>query len=104
MRLYIVAIAFAAAGCTTKMSHPTRTAAQQQTDIKLCSVAAQRKYQLDVLAQIAAAFNCLEHKGYRRERTDVSISLHHALGVPPPPSRAAQMPKGPCQVPCRGGT
>jgi len=98
MRLLLIGLAVVAGGCTTTVSHPTRTTAQQKADIRRRGALAERRYKYDAVSMTVAAFNCLEAKGYKREGT--VAGFRRARGAAPPARRISRTP---CQVPCRGG-
>ena len=101
MRLFLLALPLLAAGCTTTVSHPTKTAQQQAADIQLCSDEAHRKYWMDALAALYSAYDCLEAKGYSRQEPSLGTELQRALGGKPPPKPGPVLP---CRVPCRSQT
>lgn len=81
-----------------QVTHPTKTAAQMQMDIDLCTKQANSDYWMDPIAAMYHAYDCLESKGYRRDSTHISSQVERALGEAP------KKPKGPslpCAVPCR---
>jgi hypothetical protein len=85
--------------CTpAKVTHPTKTPAQMQADINLCTRDANASYWMDPIAALYNAYDCLEAKGYQRDSTHISSQVEHALGEarkkPPGPAK-------PCTVPCR---
>jgi hypothetical protein len=53
---------------------------------------------MDPVAALYNAYDCLEARGYQRDRGDLAARVERALGEEPPP-RAR--PKEPCRVPCR---
>jgi hypothetical protein len=87
------------AGCAAKVTHPTKTLAEQQVDIDMCTDAANDKYWMDPVAALLNAYDCLEAKGYRRGSKDVSARLEKA--VKERPAKARPAPATPCRVPCR---
>lgn len=87
-------------GCAAQVSHPTKNVAEMQADIDLCTDEANRKYWMDPIAALYNAYDCLEAKGYRRERDDMAAKVEKALGEAP--AREEQRRRGePCKVPCR---
>jgi hypothetical protein len=100
IRLLLLGIVLVAGGCTTTVSHPTRTAAQQKADIRRCNAAAERRYKYDAISLTVAAFNCLEAKGYRREGTVPGLRKTRGASAP----AGGVTPKRPCTVPCPSGT
>lgn len=87
-----------AACAPARVSHPTKTAAQMQVDIDLCSNQAKRDYWMDPIAALYNAYDCLEAKGYERDSKHFSSKVERAFGEAP------KRPKGPavpCKVPCR---
>ena len=88
------------AACAAQVSHPTKSEPEMRADIKLCTDRANHKYWMDPIAALYNAYDCLEAKGYRRDRGDLSGQVEKAMGEsrPQPPG-----PKAPCRVPCRPG-
>ena len=85
------------AACAAKVIHPTKTAAEMQADIDLCTKQANRDYWMDPVAAMYHAYDCLEAKGYQRDSSHVSTQVEKAMGeAPKQPRRPAQ----PCAVPC----
>ncbi|HEX8583592.1 MAG TPA: hypothetical protein VF680_04205 [Allosphingosinicella sp.] len=98
----ILGLGIALAGCQAKVSHPTKTLAEQQVDIEGCSRAANDKYWMDPIAALLNAYNCLEAKGYRKGDAAVSAQVQRAVNNKPavgPPRAPGEAPK-PCRVPC----
>jgi hypothetical protein len=87
------------AGCAARVSHPTKTLAEQQVDIDVCTDAAHDKYWMDPVAALLNAYDCLEAKGYRRGNKAVAAQVEKAVKDRPP--RPGQEPAKPCRVPCR---
>lgn len=56
----------ALAGCATQVHHPTRTRAEQERDIRICSEHGKLAEPLEPLAALNVAYECLEKKGYKR--------------------------------------
>jgi len=98
----ILGVGLALAGCQAKVSHPTKTLAEQQVDIEGCSRAANDKYWMDPIAALLHAYDCLEAKGYRRGDAAVASKVEHAVNNRPgaQPAKPAEPPK-PCRVPCK---
>jgi hypothetical protein len=102
MRVLLLALPLIAGGCATKVYNPTRTLAQQRADIQFCSDEANRRFWMDSIAALYNAYDCLEARGYTREKPAFGAELERALGGPPPPKKPD--PVLPCRVPCRGRT
>jgi hypothetical protein len=84
--------------CAAQVTHPSKTPAQMQADIDLCTNQANRDYWMDPVAAMYHAYDCLEAKGYQRDSAHISTQVEKALGDAP------KKPKGPakaCAVPCR---
>ena len=103
MPIYVPRLALAAAlllgGCTAKVSHPTKTLAEQQVDIESCTDTANDKYWMDPVAALLNAYDCLEAKGYRRGNADVSARVQQAVKERRPAKQGGE-PGKPCRVPC----
>ena len=84
--------------CAAKVTHPTKTPAQMQADIDLCTTQANRDYWMDPVAAMYHAYDCLEAKGYQRDSSHISSQVEKALGEAPKKPRG---PAKPCAVPCR---
>ena len=97
----ILGLGIALAGCQAKVSHPTKTLAEQQVDIEGCSRAANDKYWMDPIAALLNAYDCLEAKGYRKGDAAVSAQVQRAVNNRPgaQPAKPGEAPK-PCRVPC----
>jgi len=53
---------------------------------------------MDPIAALYNAYDCLEAKGYQRDRRDLAAKVEQAMGE----SRGAPKgPAAPCRVPCR---
>jgi hypothetical protein len=89
------------AACTAQVSHPTKTLAEQQVDIDWCTREANHKYWMDPVAALLNAYDCLEAKGYHKERTGLEARVERALGDDRARSRNPADPARPCPVPCR---
>lgn len=55
--------------CATQVYHPTKTAAEQQRDIKTCTDHGKLSSPMEPVAALTIAYECLEQKGYQRGRT-----------------------------------
>lgn len=88
------------AACTAQVSHPTKTLAEQQVDVDLCTSQANRKYWMDPVAALLNAYDCLEAKGYRREKAGLKEQVERAAGIDRE-RRSQPQPDRPCTVPCR---
>ncbi|HEX8262285.1 MAG TPA: hypothetical protein VF547_05365 [Allosphingosinicella sp.] len=89
------------AGCTAQVSHPTKTLAEQQVDIDFCTEWANDKYWMDPVAALLNAYDCLEAKGYRKERSGLKERVERASGEDRVRRRDPRDPTRPCTVPCR---
>ena len=98
-RLFTMALAVLLAGCAARVSHPTKTLAEQQVDINMCTDAANDKYWMDPIAALYNAYDCLEARGYKRGNKDVAAKVERAVKERPP--RPGAEPPTPCKVPCR---
>ena len=88
------------AACAAQVSHPTKSEPEMRADIKLCTDQANRKYWMDPIAALYNAYDCLEARGYKRERKGLSTEVERAMGE----SRSQpRPPPAPCKVPCRPG-
>jgi hypothetical protein len=115
--LLALPLALASGGCSAKVSHPTKSLAEQQVDIDLCSDQANRKYWMDPIAALYNAYDCLEAKGYQRGDRAVAAKVEKAVAEPvgggsangsqragaasagpAAPTGAAPLP---CRVPCK---
>jgi hypothetical protein len=94
-----LAAALLLGACTAKVSHPTKTLAEQQVDIEGCTEAANDKYWMDPVAALLNAYDCLEAKGYRRGNKAVAAKVEQA--VKDRPAKRGAEPGKPCRVPCR---
>jgi hypothetical protein len=56
-------------GCATQVYHPTKTAAEQQRDIKTCTDHGKLSAPLEPVAALNIAYECLDQKGYRRGKS-----------------------------------
>lgn len=87
-------------GCTTQVSHPTKSMAEQETDIDRCTREANRKYWMDPVAGLLNAYDCLEAMGYRKEKAGLKAQVERALSLDRGRRDPAE-PAKPCSVPCR---
>jgi hypothetical protein len=87
------------AACTAQVSHPTKTLAEQQADVGLCTREANHKYWMDPVAALLNAYDCLEAKGYRKESLEDQVE--RAAGEDRVRRRNRGEPQKPCAVPCR---
>jgi hypothetical protein len=87
--------------CTAQVSHPTKTLAEQQVDVDSCTREANSKYWMDPVAALLNAYDCLEAKGYRKERSGFEEQVKHAVGEDRVRRRDPSDPTRPCAVPCR---
>ena len=101
MKLALSALlAIGLAACTAQVSHPTKTLAEQQVDVELCTRDANRRYWMDPIAALLNAYDCLGSKGYRKER--LKDQVERAAGEDRVRRRNRGEPQKPCAVPCRG--
>jgi hypothetical protein len=90
------------AACTAQVSHPTKSLAEQQTDIDHCTREANHKYWMDPVAALLRAYDCLEVKGYRKEKSGFKAQVKSALDLDRSRGRRDPgEPAKPCAVPCR---
>lgn len=97
-------IAAAVPACTATVYHPTKSGAEMQADVRLCTRDANHRYWMDPVAALYHAYDCLEAKGYSRNEHDFAARVERALGErddPAPAAKAAAGPVRPCAVPCR---
>ena len=73
MKLWLL-FPLALGGCATQVYHPTRTRAEQERDIQICSEHAKLTEPLEPIAALSVAYECLEKKGYKRGRMKAAIS------------------------------
>lgn len=95
-------VLLALAACTAQVSHPTKTLAEQQVDVDSCTRDANRKYWMDPVAALLNAYDCLEAKGYRKEKSGLKAQVERAAGEDRVRRRSRGEPQKPCAVPCRG--
>ena len=100
--LSVLAAALLLGGCTARVSHPTKTLAEQQVDIEACSDSANHKYWMDPVAALLNAYDCLEAKGYRRGNAAVASQVQKAVKDRRPTEQGGP-PRQPCRVPCTAG-
>lgn len=102
IRAFTLGLTMALGGCAAKVSHPTKTLAEQQVDIDLCTDQANGKYWMDPVAALLNAYDCLDAKGYKRGEAGMAAKVKQGMDAssrrsgPPAPAEA---PK-PCRVPC----
>ncbi|MEA3064478.1 MAG: hypothetical protein QOJ27_917 [Sphingomonadales bacterium] len=89
------------AACTAQVSHPTKTLAEQQVDIDFCTREANHKYWMDPVAALLNAYDCLEAKGYRKEKSGFEAQVERAASADRVRRRDPADPTRPCTVPCR---
>jgi hypothetical protein len=89
------------AACTAQVSHPTKTLAEQQVDVDRCTREANHKYWMDPVAALLNAYDCLEAKGYRKERSGLEAQVERAAGEDRVRRKNRGEPQQPCAVPCR---
>jgi hypothetical protein len=94
-------LALLAAGCTAQVSHPTKTLAEQQVDIDHCTEWANSKYWMDPVAALLNAYDCLEARGYKKERSGLQAKVERAAGEDRERRRDPNNPTRPCTIPCR---
>ena len=97
-------IAAAVPACTATVYHPTKSGAEMDADVGVCTREANRRYWMDPIAALYNAYDCLEAKGYSRSERDFATRVERAMGErDPPASKAKAEPQRrvPCQVPCR---
>jgi hypothetical protein len=94
-------VALAAAACTAQVSHPTKTLAEQQADVSLCTREANHKYWMDPVAALLNAYDCLEAKGYKKEKSGLEEQVQRAAGEDRDRRRDRGEPQEPCAVPCK---
>ena len=87
------------AACAAQVTHPTKSPAQMQADIDICTEQANRAYWMDPVAAMYHAYDCLEAKGYQRDGKHFSAQVEKALGEAP--KKKPQGPAKPCAVPCK---
>jgi hypothetical protein len=88
------------AACTAEVSHPTKTLAEQQSDIDFCTEWANSKYWMDPVAALLNAYDCLEAKGYRKGKAGFEDDVKRSAKADRQ-RRTGPDPTQPCPVPCR---
>jgi hypothetical protein len=99
IRTLALIVAVALGGCAARVSHPTKTLAEQQVDIDQCTDTANEKYWMDPIAALYNAYDCLEAKGYRRGNAEVNAKVQRAVEERRPATPGGE-PRKPCKVPC----
>jgi hypothetical protein len=89
------------AACTAQVSHPTKTLAEQQVDVDYCTEWANDKYWMDPVAALLNAYDCLEARGYRKEKSGLVAQVERAVRDDRARRRDPDDPTRPCAVPCR---
>jgi outer membrane biogenesis lipoprotein LolB len=89
------------AACTAQVSHPTKTLAEQQVDIDFCTREANHKYWMDPVAALLNAYDCLEAKGYRKEKNGFEAQVERAVKDDRVRRTDPSDPTRPCTIPCR---
>ena len=103
MKLSAVLLMTLLAGCTAKVTHPTKSVAEMEVDIDQCTDQSSRKYWMDPVAALYNAYDCLEAKGYQRSHKDLAARVEQAIEGTGPRAKAKAQPKAPsmpCPVPC----
>jgi hypothetical protein len=93
----LLAPAFLVSGCTAQVYHPTKSPAEMQADVALCTREANHEVWYDPIAALYRAYDCLEDKGYRRSNKDFASQVERAFGEA---RQEQQGPAKPCRVPC----
>jgi hypothetical protein len=116
VKTLVALLPLALAACTAQVTHPTKSLAEQQVDIDLCTRDANHKYWMDPIAALLHAYDCLEAKGYQRVNKALQARVQQTVGptAPRPPRPADEpavsrpapasppAPAQPCRVPCVG--
>ena len=89
------------AACTAQVSHPTKTLAEQQVDVDYCTEWANDKYWMDPVAALLNAYDCLEARGYRKEKSGLEARVERAVSADRVRRRDPDDPTRPCAIPCR---
>ena len=89
------------AGCSAKVTHPSKSVAEMEVDIDRCTKTASNKYWMDPVAALYHAYDCLEAMGYQRSHKDLSARVERASEGGAKPAAAPAEPKAPCRVPCK---
>jgi hypothetical protein len=95
-----ILLALPLAACTAQVSHPTKTLAEQQVDIDYCTEWANDKYWMDPVAALLNAYDCLEARGYKKEKAGLKEQVERAAGADRHRRRNPSDPTKPCTVPC----
>ena len=53
-------------GCMTEVHHATRSKAEMQRDIRICTEHGKLSEPIEPIAALNVAYECLERKGYKR--------------------------------------
>ncbi|MBV9932078.1 MAG: hypothetical protein JO013_14200 [Alphaproteobacteria bacterium] len=110
MKPLLALMPLALAACTAQVTHPTKSVAEQQADIDVCTREANHKYWMDPIAALYHAYDCLEAKGYQRVNKALQARVQKTVGpTAPRPARPADTPAPaaqpgvvePCHVPCK---
>ena len=104
MKPLLALLPLALAACTAQVTHPTKSVAEQQSDIDTCTRDANHKYWMDPIAALLHAYDCLEAKGYQRVNKSLQTRVQKTVGPSAPrPPRPADAPPvvEPCHVPCK---
>jgi hypothetical protein len=94
-------LALVLAACTAQVSHPTKTLAEQQVDVDYCTREANHKYWMDPIAALLNAYDCLEAKGYKKEKGSLKAQVERSAGEDRVRRSNRGDPQQPCAVPCR---
>lgn len=70
---YSLVLLLLLAGCATQVYHPTRTRAEQERDIKICSEHAKLVEPMEPIAALNVAYECLAKKGYKRGKAHAAV-------------------------------
>ncbi len=62
----LLLVLVALTGCATQVYHPTRTRAEQERDVRLCTEHGKLAEPMEPIAALNVAYECLEKKGYKR--------------------------------------
>jgi hypothetical protein len=72
VRLWLL-LPLALTGCAMQVYHPTRTRAEQERDIRICSEHGKLTEPIEPIAALNVAYECLEKKGYKRGKARTVI-------------------------------
>ena len=100
MKLLFLLAFLPLAGCAAQVTHPTKTSAEMQADIDMCTNQANRDYWMDPVAAMYHAYDCLDAKGYQRDSKHFSTQVEKALGEGSRTNKPPPGPAKPCAVPC----